>query len=79
MFGVIYFYFSNHFLRDKSYNVNNSSKPEIIDCIFLSTTVQAGVGYTDLYPITNISKIILIAQQVIMIFTNAFLLYFFTL
>ena len=50
-----------------------------IDFFFLSTTIQAGVGYPDLIAITSLSKIILMIQQIIMITTNIFILYIFTL
>jgi len=79
MFGLIYLYFENHFVRDPAFTINHKKNPELIDCLFLSITIQAGVGFSDLYPITNIAKIILILQQFIMISTNVFLLYIFTL
>jgi hypothetical protein len=78
-FGLIYLIFKDGFSRDPAYSINNKKEPEVIDCLFLATTVQAGVGYSDLYPITNLAKTILIIQQFIMISTNVFLLYIFTL
>jgi len=78
-FGLIYLSFKNHFTRDPAYTVDKKKEPELLDCLFLATTVQAGVGYSDLYPITDASKIIMIIQQFIMISLNVFLLYIFTL
>jgi hypothetical protein len=78
-FGLIYLIFKDGFSRDPAYSINNKKEPEVIDCLFLATTVQAGVGYSDLYPITNLAKTTLIIQQFIMISTNVFLLYIFTL
>ena len=78
-FGLIYLSFKNHFLRDPAYSIDKKTDPELLDCLFLATTIQAGVGYSDLYPITDASKIIMIIQQYIMISTNVFLLYIFTL
>lgn len=78
-FSILYFIYKEHFVTDPDFNVNKKSEPEIIDCLFLSITVQAGVGYSDLYPYTNLAKIILMFQQLIMISTNVFLLYIFTL
>jgi len=78
-FGLIYLSFKNHFLRDPTYTLDKKSEPELLDCLFLATTIQAGVGYSDLYPITYLSKIIMIVQQFIMISLNVFLLYIFTL
>jgi len=78
-FGLIYLIFKDGFSRDPAYSVNKKPEPEVIDCLFLATTVQAGVGYSDLYPITNLAKTILIIQQLIMICTNVFLIYVVTL
>jgi len=73
LFSLVYWVYRNDFKRaDNTYG-------EFIDYLFLSTTVQAGVGYSDLYPITDTSKLIMIFQQFIMISTNVFLLYLFTL
>jgi uncharacterized membrane protein len=78
LFGLIYVSYKSHFIRDPAYTTNNKKQPELLDCLFLATTVQAGVGYSDLYPITDVAKIIMIIQQFIMISTNVFLLYIFT-
>jgi hypothetical protein len=78
-FGLVYLSFKKHFIRDPAYTLDNKSDPELLDCLFLATTIQAGVGYSDLYPITDLSKIIMIIQQFIMISLNVFLLYIFTL
>jgi hypothetical protein len=78
-FGIIYLIYKDHFSRDPAYSDDKDNTPKLIDCLFLATTVQAGVGYSDLYPFTTIAKIILISQQFIMISTNVFLLYIFTL
>jgi hypothetical protein len=51
----------------------------LLDYILLSTTIQAGVGISDIYPITNVGKIVMILQQLIMILTHVFTLYFFNL
>ena len=50
-----------------------------LDYIFLSTTIQASVGMSDIYPITNIGKIVMILQQLIMIMTHVFTIYVFNL
>ena len=72
-FSLVYWVYRADFKRD-------DKKPgDFIDYLFLSTTVQATVGYSKLYPITDTSKLIMIFQQFIMISTNVFLLYLFTL
>ena len=78
LFGLVYFFFESHFVRDKIYTVNKNNRPEVIDCLFLATTIQCGVGYSDLYPITSLAKMILIMQQFTMISTNILLLYVLT-
>ena len=79
LFGFIYLLFKEHFVRDVSFTTDKKKTAEIIDCLFLATTIQSGVGYSDLYPITYIAKVILIIQQFVMISANVFLLYFITL
>jgi len=79
LFGFTYLLFKEHFIRDVNFTIDNKKTPEVLDCFFLSTTIQAGVGYSDLYPMTDIAKIIMMIQQLVMITTNVFLLYFFTL
>jgi hypothetical protein len=77
IFGLIYWSFKTHFTKDETAKKIIYGEP--IDFFFLSTTVQAGVGYQDLTAITNVSKIILMFQQFVMIMSNIFLLYIFTL
>jgi len=79
LFGLVYLSFKTQFVRDPAYTIDNKSEAELIDCLFLATTIQSGVGYSDLYPITKTAKAILIIQQFVMISTNVFLLYIFTL
>ena len=72
-FGIIYWMMSKQFSL-----IINGENPKLIDFLFLSTTIQSGVGLSDLNPMTTISKIVLIIQQFIMISTNVFLFYIFT-
>ena len=77
IFAFIYFYFSHQFQsnnEEKHIKYNN-----FIDYLLLSTTIQAGVGISDLYPISFYSKIVLIIQQIMLIFTHLITLYIFTL
>jgi hypothetical protein len=71
VFSLFYFYFKDDF-EDVLKKETTFS-----DCFFLSTTIQAGVGMTDVYPITLYGKIIMIAQQIIMIMTHVFTIYVF--
>ena len=72
IFGIIYYNIQTQF-QHKS----EQERQSLLDYILLSTTIQAGVGFSDIYPITNISKIMMVLQQVIMIMTQVFTLYFF--
>ena len=51
----------------------------MLDYLFLSTTIQAGVGMSDIYPISFYGKLLMISQQLIMIMTHVFTLYIFNL
>jgi len=57
----------------------DSSPVKFLDCLLLSTTIQAGVGFTNLSVHGSIGKLIVMLQQLILISTHAFTLYIFTL
>jgi len=74
IFTLTYFILSDHF--DK---MSNEERPQLIDYLYLGTTIQSGFGYTILTPITPLSKFIMILQKFFMLSINVFLLYMFTL
>jgi hypothetical protein len=74
IFGIIYYNIQYQFQHK-----DDQKRESILDFILLSTTIQAGVGFTDIYPITNLSKITMLLQQILMIMTHVFTLYFFIL
>ena len=74
IFGIIYYNIQYQFQHK-----DEQRRKSILDYILLSTTIQAGVGFSDIYPITSISKSIMILQQILMIMTHVFTLYFFNL
>ena len=74
VFGIFYYNYQSHFQHTMQHERNS-----LLDYILLSTTIQAGVGISDIYPITNISKVMMVLQQVIMIMTQVFTLYFFVI
>lgn len=77
IFAWIYFHLSDHFLND---NENHNPKfNSYIDYFLLSTTIQAGVGISDLYPISYYSKLVMIIQQFILILSHVITIYIFTL
>jgi hypothetical protein len=73
VFGVLYFYLKDDF------ETKEEAELEIIDYILLSTTIQAGVGISDIYPISFNGKIIMIIQELLMICTHIFTIYIFTI
>lgn len=63
----------------EDFHVMNEDKKDFIDFLLLSTTIQSGIGMSDLYPLSYYSKIVVMIQQLIMLFTNIITLYIFTL
>jgi len=72
-FSLLYLYFKEEYYSETKKELN------IIDCILLSTTIQASVGITNIYPTGYYGKIIMIIQQFVMIMSHVFTLYIFTL
>ena len=66
-FGILYAYLKNDFEKNKE-----EEKLGFIDYILLSTTIQAGVGISDMYPISFYGKVTMIIQQFIMLCTHVF-------
>jgi hypothetical protein len=77
IFGTLYWIYSEDF----SLNVVNKKKNDlrILDCFFTSVTVQAGVGYSILNPDTNRAVLLLMTQQLVMVFANILMLYLFSM
>ena len=74
IFSFLYYNFKTEF--DNEIIKKNAT---LLDFILLSTTIQVSVGITEIYPKTNITKILIILQQLVMISTNVFTIYFFNL
>jgi len=74
-FAFFYFYFSTHF--DNKYN-SESPLEKIIDFLLFSTTIQAGVGISDILPISVYGKILMILQQLLMISISVITIYIYT-
>jgi hypothetical protein len=74
-FSIIYIYLRKGFI-----NTNSSLKNEInlIDIIMFSTTIQAGVGVSNLLPSSFYLKLVAIIQQMTMICSYIFILYIIT-
>ncbi len=74
-FGILYLNLKDQFNKNK----DKEEKLELIDYILLSTTIQAGVGISDIYQISFYGKIAMIVQQLIMICTHVFTIYIFNI
>jgi hypothetical protein len=72
IFALFYYYFRDDFKTEVK------EKFTLLDYIFLSTTIQSGVGLTDIYPIDFYGKLIMIIQQLVLIMTHVFTIYIFT-
>lgn len=84
VFAFIYSFFSQEFGSlddDFFYNekVTKKKKTDFLDFLLLSTTIQAGVGITEMFPSSHNTKIVMIIQQLLMISTHVFTIYIFTL
>jgi hypothetical protein len=79
IFAFLYYKFREDFKEEKEETTAEKNKITIIDSILLSTTIQAGVGISNIYPQNFYGKIILIIQQMILIMTHLITLYIFTL
>ena len=73
IFSGLYYYFRDDF------KTQVKEEFTVLDYIFLSTTIQASVGLTDIYPIGFYGKLIMIIQQLVMIMTHIFTIYIFTI
>ena len=78
-FFCIIFFALIYLINTKHFSHTNDSDLELIDYIFLSTTIQAGIGYSNFYPSTDVAKLIMILQQIVLISTHVFTIYIFTL
>lgn len=59
-------------------NLKGKKDVEFIDCLFLATTIQAGVGLADINTVTTLSKLLTIVQQMTMLGNTIFMLYLFS-
>ena len=78
-FALFYYYFSTHFNNTQN-NIKKykSNFETVIDFFLFSTTIQAGVGVSDILPVSVYGKLLMIAQQLIMISISVITIYMFT-
>jgi len=73
-FSLIYYSILTHFKSSI-----NRYEPDYIDCVSLSTTIQAGIGLTDLLPNTRVSVILTTLQQFSVIISSIYIVFAFTM
>jgi hypothetical protein len=79
MFSIIYIYLKDEFIYNVSDKLKTNNRIQIIDLIMYTTTIQSGVGLTNIMPNSVLSKLVTMTQQYIMIGSYLFILYFFIL
>lgn len=72
IFSLFYFFLKHQFMVDERNPDNPTPSISYYDCLLLSSTVQAGVGITTIFPNTNSTKLILTIQQWISILTGLY-------
>ena len=79
LLSLILFAFIYYSLPYGTFGFNDDSKiPNFFDFFNLSTTIQAGVGLTNMVAKNDIGLFITTVQQIMMLFKNVFILYYFS-
>ena len=68
-----------YFIHKKEYNDKDAPKIEYLDCLLLSTSIQAGVGLNVFDALSTMAKVIMLFQCVILLTTHVFTIYIFTI
>ena len=79
LFSCLYWIYIDDFVPATTSNKNKQTKGAFIDCFYTSITIQAGVGYNGLDPISDTAKMLLMAQQFVMICANVIIFYLFSI
>ena len=75
LFGILYWIYKDDFTVEHQ----NNRQIQILDCMYTSVTIQAGVGASIIAPKTNTVLCILMIQQLSMIFSNVLILFLFSI
>jgi len=74
IFTVLYLWAKDHYFQKQ----DNNPPITLMDTFLMSTTIQSGVGMTDISPKSTFGKMLLSIQQLLMIMTNVFTIYVFS-
>ena len=80
-FAFFYYYFSIHFDNNNQNKIKHKGESKLeslIDFLLFSTTIQAGVGISDILPNSVYGKMLMILQQLILISISVITIYVFT-
>ncbi len=75
---IIFFAIMYYNYRDQLQHRYNEEF-SVYDYILLSTTIQAGVGISSIFPVTTFTKSIMITQHLLLIMTHVFTIYIFNI
>lgn len=83
IFKTAFFHILLIFSYSIIYYINHTSftiiRPTYLDHLFLSTTIQAGVGLNDMMPSTPLMKWIIISQHLTLLLMHIITIYVFTI
>ena len=74
VFSLIYYSLLDHFTSSVK-----THALDYLDCISLSTTIQAGIGLTNMLPQSDISILITTLQQIVVIISAIYIVFTFTM
>ena len=74
VFSLIYYSLLAHFTSSVKID-----KLDYIDCLSLSTTIQAGIGLTSMHPQTHITILVTTLHQMVMILSSIYIVFNFTM
>lgn len=77
LFSLLYWMNSDGF--ESEFANKRNYKIRYIDHLYTAVTVQASVGFTELYPTNTTTKVLVMMQQFLMISSNILILYLFSL
>ena len=78
-FLCIIFFASMYYNYKEQLQHRYNEEITIYDYILLSTTIQAGIGISNIFPVTTFSKLIMITQHLLLIMTHVFTIYVFNI
>jgi hypothetical protein len=76
LISLVVFSFIYYALPAGNFTIPNKNKLLLLDCFNLSTTIQAGVGITQVTPVTYLAQTTMSLQQLLLITGNVTMVYY---